>query len=111
MKDLIGEKIYITATIGREGYKNDGTTICLVDIRYDGIAQKDTLLRDHLWINKTMKFKKLKLKMGDRIELSGVVTPYESNDGMTTKYRLSQLKHMAIAGSAEIRINERLSEK
>lgn len=89
MKDLIGEKIYITATVGREGYKKDGETICLVNVKYDGIAKKGVLLRDHLWINKTIRFTNLKLKVGDRIELSGVVNPYESKDGIMVKYGLS----------------------
>jgi len=114
MKDLIGKKIYITATIGREGYKKDGetnsVTICLVDIRYDGIGKKGTVLRDHLWINKMKRIENLNLKMDDRIELSGTVIPYKSRDGKVVKYRLSKLRDIGIVGSAEKRINEKLSD-
>ncbi len=72
---LEDQRFKFKATVDGFGVKNykqhETTTICLINIVRNG-----KLVTDHIWVNLTKGFEKLKLKIGDFIQFEARVKGY-----------------------------------
>lgn len=89
MRDFMGKRIRVRAVFSKHGNGVEGTNLkpklCFQDLR---LADSGKFLKDHAWVNNTVKLHELSLSPGDIVELDARVGEYTRQNG-TEGYNLS----------------------